>query len=327
MNKRAFTILAVFLLSAAMLFAQSGQNFRQEGLDAYSKGQWQNAVLYLRRSLSLEKDAVKQAETLYWISLSEIALRDYEGALKDLKTLTDIDPVGKYSNEAMYQRGRIYYYQGNYEQAITVLKSYVDIAGETSSQAAGSYWIAESLFSLGRFSEARSMFSLINDKWPSSAKYEAAAYRIALIDQKTIEQELLTLLKWTHEESLKTFEDYQRRERSYEQALIVYQKRIAEMLKDTRLADLENENKKLKQRASLLEQQLAEIQNRYNDYSPQVDIDDTEIVQSSLPLGPTDGAPSVDGDDILSRLEALRLQAIKVQEALMKKIELEGYGD
>ncbi|MHC6204703.1 hypothetical protein ACYULU_16100 [Breznakiellaceae bacterium SP9] len=50
-------------------------------------------------------------------------------------------------------------------------------------------------------------------------------------------------------------EEYQRRERSYDQAIIAYQKRIAEMLKDTRLADLERSN-------ALYKNQLSEAENK-----------------------------------------------------------------
>jgi len=42
------------------------------------------------------------------------------------------------------------------------------------------------------------------------------------------ENELLTLLKWSHEESLRVIEEFQRREKAYEQALSVYQRRLSE---------------------------------------------------------------------------------------------------
>jgi len=87
-------------------------------------------------------------------------------------------------------------------------------------------------------------------------------YRLALIDQKQIEAELLELLKWTHEEALNTMEEYQRRERSYEQALISYQKRIADMLRDMGLSDIETENVQFRQQLSTLERENAQYKER-----------------------------------------------------------------
>ena len=50
-----------------------------------------------------------------------------------------------------------------------------------------------------------------------------------MIKQKKIESELLALLQWSHEEALRTSEDYQKTIRTYEYTLNMYQKRIAEL--------------------------------------------------------------------------------------------------
>jgi tetratricopeptide (TPR) repeat protein len=137
---------------------------------------------------------------------------------------------------------------GRYDEAVVLLKAYADglnpahNSGDSSRKAAALYWIGESLFSMGQLDRAHEIFTVITTEYPQSVKYEAASYRLSLINQKKVEGELLRLLQWSHEESLKTVEDYQRRERSYDQAIIAYQKRIADMLKDTRLADLETTN-------------------------------------------------------------------------------------
>jgi hypothetical protein len=51
-----------------------------------------------------------------------------------------------------------------------------------------------------------------------------------LIKKKKIEAELLALLKWSHEESLKSMGEYQEREKNYELAVSSYQKRLSELL-------------------------------------------------------------------------------------------------
>lgn len=360
MHKKPFLVICLLTL-VSMIHGLDARGFLDEGMKRYAQGSWQDAIVSLRRALVQSPTQDTRAEALYWIALSRMALADYEGAWQDLDTLLDNMPSSSRAVDGIYQKGRILYYQSRYDDAITVLKSYTDMVKDPAKQSAASYWIGEALFALGRLDEARAVFSMITTTWPSSIKYEAASYRIALIDQKAVEQELLTLLKWTHEESLKTLEDYQRRERSYEQAIIVYQKRIADMLKDTRLADLEAENKGYKLKISELEQTLADQNDRYTRENARLKAElaqsmkdlqaaraaaDTGVPletnipnppqneevlperETDTPIPPADSettdSPSNSEDDMMARLDALRLQAIRVQEALLQKIESEG---
>jgi TolA-binding protein len=159
--------------------------------------------------------------------------------------------------DMVYLRARAYYYLGYFEEALLLIKQYADSAGEggESRKAAALYWMGECLYSMGQLEQAAGFFNQVIEAYPGSAKYEAAAYRLDLIKQKKIEVELLALLKWSHEESLRTAEEFQRKEKTYEQTLNAYQKRVADMLKDTRLADLENSN-------SEYQRQLAEAEEK-----------------------------------------------------------------
>jgi tetratricopeptide (TPR) repeat protein len=118
---------------------------------------------------------------------------------------------------------------GEFDEAIIILNDYANSVSDPMKKASAFYWVGESLYALGQFELAQDVFYRIVEEFPQSVKYEAANYRIALINQKKVEAELLAILKWSHEESLKTVEAYQRRERSYDQAIIAYQKRIIDM--------------------------------------------------------------------------------------------------
>jgi TolA-binding protein len=145
---------------------------------------------------------------------------------------------------------------------MVLLKDYLSRLGEheDSRKSAALYWIGECLFSLGQLDKAQEIFTLITDQYPHSAKFEASSYRLGLINQKKIEIELLALLRWSHEESLKTMEEYQRRERTYDQALTAYQKRVADMLKDTRLADLESANAEYRKQLAEAEERIISLE-------------------------------------------------------------------
>lgn len=235
-------VLGVFL-GAGMLLPGSlhpqnpgGAAARLErGLDRFGRGAWREAAAEFRLCFQEAAEGAMRAEALYWTALAEMGAGEYEGALQSMDELVRLYPHSSWSYETPYHRGRAYYYLGRYEEGLIMLKSYADcIYPETlylvARKYAALYWAGECLYSLGQWDLARDMFSLILEQYPQSVKYEAAFYRVALINQKKVEKELLALLKWSHEESLRTVEEYQRRERGYEQAIIAYQKRIAELL-------------------------------------------------------------------------------------------------
>jgi TolA-binding protein len=248
----------------------------RRGLEFYQQSRWREAVAELRRSQEEALDPELKAEALYWIALSEISARDYAGAVQDLDALERIAPGSARLREAPYHKGRALYYLGRYDEALLLLKLYADGIGGDSPLPAGSeaaarksaalYWMGECLYAMGQLDYAREIFSAVTQDYPRSAKFEASSYRLALIHQKKIEEELLQLLKWSHEESLKAIEEYQRRERSYDQALIAYQKRIAELLKDTRLEDLDSSNAQYRRQLMEAEERIRQLETELLEY-------------------------------------------------------------
>ncbi|AEF83332.1 tetratricopeptide repeat protein [Leadbettera azotonutricia] len=266
-------ILAASLALCAFSQAQDANSLierLQGGIDLYSQGRWREAVGELRRVQANASTRTQKAEALYWISLSELSAGEYEAALRDMEAMEALDQANRRISELAYHKGRVYYYLGRYDEAIVLLKNYSDgipskpdgsyAPQNASKRASALYWVGECLYSLGLLDKANEVFLLITEEFPRSPKYEASSYRIALINQKRVEAELLGLLKWSHEESLKTMEEYQRREHAYDQALIAYQKRIADMLKDTRLSDLENENAQFRKELAFAQERISGLE-------------------------------------------------------------------
>ena len=83
------------------------------------------------------------------------------------------------------------------------------------------------MYALGRLDDAQAVYQKIVADYPTSAKVEAAQYKMSLIQLSRREVELSKLLKWSHEELLKNVEEYQNREKAYVQAIEAYQKRLA----------------------------------------------------------------------------------------------------
>jgi TolA-binding protein len=317
-NRKALILSLLAVLSGIFslpLPAETGKNAGtdsalsaiQAGIDLYGQGKWADAVKALRPAAGAGSTGALRSEALFWLGLSELAMGDYEGALRDMEDLETSDPGNSRIPELGYHKGRVLFFLGSYDEAVVLLKSYADsIPGlpetlspqDSSRKSAALFWVGECLYSMGLLDRAGEIFLHITESYPTSAKYEAAFYRLALINQKKVETELLGLLKWSHEESLKTMEEYERRERSYDQALIAYQKRIADMLKDTRMAELELSNARYQEQLASAEERIKVLE---------------ETIRQNQAFS---SRPSSPGE----RLNTLKSSALEIRDQLMKEL-------
>ncbi len=297
------TGIVLLLLAALSLYAQDPL---MAGLDAYAKSDWSTATLSFRRAVSLPGSG---SEPWYWLIMSELASGDYQTSLADIGRFTRSFPDDARIPDITYQEGRVQYLLGYHEYSIQTLYRFVSRWPDHEMVPSAYYWIGENLFSVGRFDEARSVFSLVLNTWPQAIKRDAASYRIALIKQNTKEDELLKLLKMSHEESLRVIEDYQRRERTYEQAITAYQKRISDMIKDTRTGELEGTLDDEKTRNAQLMDKISELELRNAELSAAL-----AAGGSAIPQETEQETGSEDGKEARRRaLEELRNKAKSLQ--------------
>jgi len=235
-------LLCFLLLAAGVSTAQNSNQTDyirriQNGSQLYDLSRWYEAAIEFRRAQEIAVNINDWSQALYWVILSELAYSDYGSALRDMDELQRTAPGSSYNRDMLYHRARVYYNQGFFDEALILFRYYTDAVSdvnrETSDRkAAAFFWMGECLYSMGQFNEAENFYSWVITMYPESPKKEAASYRIDLIKQKKIEAELLALLQWSHEEALRTSEDYQRRIRTYEYTLNTYQRRIAELTQE-----------------------------------------------------------------------------------------------
>jgi tetratricopeptide (TPR) repeat protein len=195
---------------------------------------FQEAAIEFRRAQEIAVNANDKAAALYWVILSQLAYSDFGSAIRDMDELSKRAPDSPYTRDMLYHRGRVYYNQGYFEEALFFLNRYnqstTDVNRQSADRRAASFfWMGECLYSMGQLEEAEKFYAWVIARYTESPKVEAASYRIDLIKQKKIESELLALLQWSHEEALRTSEDYQKTIRTYEYTLNMYQRRIAEL--------------------------------------------------------------------------------------------------
>ncbi len=258
--KKIACVLLILTAGLCSLFADD----LVSGLDAYARSDWKNALEHFRKAVSRPETAT--AEAWYWLVMSEISLGDHTGALRNADRFLAAFPQDGRTADIQYQKGRVLFLEAQYERSIQALYTFVSSWPRHALVSSAYYWIGESLFAVGRYEEAAGLFYRVVSVYPGSVKHEASVYRLSLIERTSREEELLGLLKLSHEESLRVIEEYQRRERTYEQAINAYQKRISDMIKDSRLGELEtqlgeekNRNARLQDDNAALEMRIAEL--------------------------------------------------------------------
>lgn len=182
------------------------------GLVKFQNGEKEDAARIFRDVLDRPESEAVHPEALYWLVKADILLNQYpEAALAADRFLIDF-PDHEYRDEMQYQRGRLLFLDGDAEKSLVALGTFVSKNPHSPFVASALYWIGESLMSLGRLEEADAAFSDLLNRYPASAKREAARFRQSELSQLYRERELLNLLKWSHEEYLRDIEEFYRRD-------------------------------------------------------------------------------------------------------------------
>ena len=232
-------LLGIMLFSAGITAAQENAQAQyarrfQNGTRFYNELRMNEAAAEFRRAQEIAANMNDRAQALYWVILTELALADYGSAIRDMDELDRIAPNSAFAKDMVYHRARAYFNQGYFEDALVLFKRFSDSISSDDTEkaeqkAAAFFWMGECLYFMGQFEESQRFYSWVISRYPFSPRVEVSAYRLDLIKQKKIEAELLSLLRWSHEESLRISEEYQRKIRTYEHTLNVYQRRIAEL--------------------------------------------------------------------------------------------------
>lgn len=259
------------------MFAQNqkGNEIIKSGLNSFSKRNYTEALDNFREIILNNDYEPLQGTAYYWISRSYSAQNLLDNAEDNLDFFLQNYSKNSLYPDAVYQKGRILFKKSKYDTAIQIFYKFIKSYPEHPYVSNSYYWIAESLYALGHLDEAKSIFSMIIRNYPTSYKLEASKYKLSLITLKFRENELLKLLKISHEEYLKALEDFQRKEKIYEQSISNYQRKlnatssddqktiISEMSnellsKNKSLSDMKLELAKLNATIENLKEQLAE---------------------------------------------------------------------
>ncbi len=235
MKKFLSLVVMGFLLFP--LGAQTSSDLLTQGQASFDSQDYTSALVSFHKILSDSNLKSLQPGAYFWLGKTYFTLNDMVNAQKYLGIFLTNYPGHSLEAEGLYTKGRLLLVQGEYENSITIFNQFLSKYGENSFTANTIFWIAENTFQLGKFSEAKALYERLVKAYPTSPKVEPSQYRISLIEMKFREEELLNLLKWSHQESINAFDEFQRRERAFQKTLQEYETRLQELQsKDSQVA-------------------------------------------------------------------------------------------
>lgn len=243
--RRLFPLALLFVVATALTAQSAPPTVLALGQDAYSKGEYLAALTQFQKLIA-DPESRHRPEPYLWLAKTYFAILDTKNAALNLEYYLQTFPKDANRPEGLYLQARILYADGDYTHAIQAFGNYLDLAPSGDQVPNALFWMAESAFALGHYEEAGSLYTKIVKGYPSSFKLEASRYRLSVIDLRQREEELLKLLQWSHAESLNSAEEFQRREKAYQQSLAAYQKKVLELQASdlgSKVAALEESNR------------------------------------------------------------------------------------
>ena len=311
------SLLLVLAVGGPGLYAQIPEAL-QNGISSYQQGRYTDALRSFRRVITDSSYETYQGDGYFWVGKTYIAMSEYDEAARNLEYFLSTYDESRLRSEGLYQKGRLLYLQRDYEQAIQVLYSFINQYPDDPYLANSYFWIAESLYSLGHFEEAERVYAHVADRFPSSFKVEAARYRLQLIQFKYRENEIVKLLKISHEEYLEAIDEFLQREKAYEQALSEYQKRLAIVLNEDTQSELDRLN------ATVKEQQVTIA--RVEDQNRQLLARVSDTAGGAVPAAETQSRIAPTDTDRVRQLLEMKAEALELKEFYLGLIDTGGGG-
>jgi outer membrane protein assembly factor BamD (BamD/ComL family) len=212
-NERFLPFIVLFLLIPAFLMAQDpGQTENEEilfakGFDLFKQGMYVESAEAFHAIAAKEGNNNLGVEAAYLEVIARIDAVDLEKA----QVLTDAflakNPDNEHSIDLLYQRGRIAFLYGDYEEAISRFTHFTQEQRGSQLLPSALFWRAESLYLLGRTKDAFEELTLLVKNYPDSSKRGLAEWRLEVIGLESREGVLKRVVDFNKAKSLQGQED------------------------------------------------------------------------------------------------------------------------
>ena len=185
--KKTFVLAYLVCFGICSLFADNEDLLA--GLNAYTRGDWGAATESLEQALTTAEQS-ERTEAFYWLVMSEGSAHNYERAVAYADAFLEAAPEDERAAEVCYQKGRMLHLSGEYLTSSKTFYQFIATYPTHPKIPSAYYWIGENFYSVGNFDEARKIFSQVVVQYPQSGKVSEARYKIVLIDQRSVRDEL-----------------------------------------------------------------------------------------------------------------------------------------
>ncbi len=291
MKNKFFVIIFIFL--NVFIFAQNsdGNKIMESGLNNFSNRNYTLALSDFRNIILNSENEHLYGTAYFLISRCYMAQNLLDKAENNLDFFIKNFSDNNLYPDTVYQKARLLFRKGKYDSSVQIFYKFIESYGDHPYVSNSYFWIAESLYFMGHLEEAKIIYSMINREYPNSYKLEASKYKLSLITLKFRENELLKLLKISHEEYLKALEDFQRREKTYEQSISDYQRKIVAAGSDDQkllLAEMSMESLNKDDSLASLKQQINQLNNTIANLKEQLTNSDVEVTLEESQILNTD---------------------------------------
>ncbi len=250
MNKfcRFFIVMSLLFASFELNAAGKWEAEEAKARLLYDAGKYDQSIALFREiMLSSDNETIK-TEAYFWLAKAYISVEKYAQAMTNIDYyLANCAANGANYPEAVYQKGVILYLQQSYEDSYNQLVIFVKNYKKNPLVSSAYYWMGQAMYCLGRLDDAQLYFGIVVKKFPKSAKFQAAQYKLELIELKRSEFVLQNLLKWSQEQYLANLNANKIKEKSLMEALEQYRSKSETPLNPTQeeLESLRRENEQL----------------------------------------------------------------------------------
>ncbi|MCR5289178.1 MAG: tetratricopeptide repeat protein [Treponema sp.] len=212
-GKIKYCCIVLFFIFFPLCAQNIRSNALSNALEAYRLKEWQTAVFMFKKAYALKEYI--SPETAYMTIIAEINCEKYDDAAQDCDLFLISYADSLYAPYVRYQRGRCSFYLGEYNRAVLLLSDFCHENEGHEMYPSALYWMAESFYAGYNYDSAKPLYERIVSDFATSEKYEAACFRLEIIEQHLREKKLVYLLHKTGEDYLAAKEDYEKQLRVY----------------------------------------------------------------------------------------------------------------
>ncbi|MCX7026833.1 MAG: tetratricopeptide repeat protein [Spirochaetes bacterium] len=212
-NKRLLPLIVLLVLITPFLSAQSstqpdsGTILFAKGVDLFKQGMYTESADAFHAIFEKEGKRELGIDAAYLEVLARVNAAEFAKAQELADVFLASFPESEYKADLLYQRGRIAFQSGDYQEAIARFTHFMETQAGSPLLSSALFWRAESLYLLGRTKDAFEEYTRLASEYPDSPKLNLAQWRLELIGVESRAGVLKRIVDFDQAQGLQRLED------------------------------------------------------------------------------------------------------------------------